>query len=325
MKVPSKVTIQKFFDSDRAILMACIFIALIFWVLVKLSQTFNTTVDFQIKYKLPVGKSFVLSPPTSAKATLKGTGWDLISYQFQKEVSSILFELNDVSSQAINGGLIIDKFQQTIPPDIEVSDVNMDFIFVQIENESKIKVPIKLIQNITLASQTQLADSIKIVPDSVTLTGPSSEVQSLKYWETEMLEIIDLSKNETIEVSLKEPINKEIYLSDDKIKVSIEVEQFTQKSFFLPITIKNAPDSLKTFPERAKLSCLVGLSKFNEINRSSFELVADLQGIPLNTEKNTIPVLLTKQPDFVRGVNFQPRSVEFFFVETEKMSKEKEK
>ena len=139
-----------------------------------------------------------------------------------------------------------------------------------------------------------------------------------------MLEIIDLSKNEEIEVSLKEPINKEIYLSDDKIKVSIEVEQFTQKSFFLPITIKNAPDSLKTFPERAKLSCLVGLSKFNEINRSSFELVADLQGIPLNTEKNTIPVLLTKQPDFVRGVNFQPRSVEFFFVETERMNKENE-
>jgi len=101
------------------------------------------------------------------------------------------------------------------------------------------------------------------------------------------------------------------------VTVTLKVEQFTERSLFVPITIKNAPDSLKTFPERAKLSCVVGLSKYNDIDKNSFQLVADLKGIPLNTEKNTIPVLVTKQPDFVRAVNFQPRSVEFFFVETQ--------
>ena len=324
MKLPNKVDIKKFFDSDRAILIACIFIALIFWVLVKLSQTFYSTADFQIDYKLPVGKSFVSSPPTSAKATLKGTGWELMSFQFNKKESKVLFEINDVASQAINSGLLIDKIQQTISSSIEVSDVNMDFIFVQMESETEIKVPVRLTKKITLAPQFQFLDSFKIEPDSIILTGPYTEVQSITFWETEMLELQDLKKDQTIEVGLKVPENQEIHLSQDKIIVDLKVEQFTEKSLFLPIVIKNAPDSLKTFPERAKLSCIVGLSKYNDLNRSSFQLVADLKDIPLNTEKNTIPVLLTRQPDYVRAVNFQPKSVEFFFVETEKENQENE-
>jgi len=127
MKIPNKVDIKVFFNSDRAILIACIFIALIFWLLVKLSQTFYTSADFQIDYQLPVGKSFVESPPTEGKATLKGSGWDLMSYQFGNLNSKIIFEVNDVASQAINAGLVIDKFQETLPIDIEVSDVNMDY------------------------------------------------------------------------------------------------------------------------------------------------------------------------------------------------------
>lgn len=316
MRVPNKVDIQKFFDSDRAILIACIFIALIFWLLVKLSQTFYTTADFQIDYKLPIGKSFAVSPPSAGTTTLKGTGWDLMSYHMNNEVSNINFEVTDVSTQAINAGLIIDKLQQTVSSEIEVADVSIDFIFLQIESETEMKVPIVLNEKIKLAPQFQFADSIRIEPEYIILTGPATEVEAIKYWETEVLELNDLKKDQTVEVALKSSSNKEIHLSQDKIIVNMAVEQFTERTLFVPIEIKNAPDSLKTFPERAKLSCIVGLSKYNAINKNSFQLVADLKGIPLNTEKNTIPVLLTKQPDFVRSVNFQPKSVEFFFVET---------
>ncbi len=320
MKIPNKVEIKTFFDSDRAILIVCIFIALVFWVLVKLSQTFYTTVDFSIDYQLPAGKSFVSSPPTSATATLKGSGWDLISNQFNNKASNILFEINDVSSQAINAGLLIDKFQQTISSSIEVSDVNMDFIFVQMENETEIKVPIKLLHNITLAPQFQFMDSIMIEPDSIVVTGPLTEVQSIVEWETDLLDLKDLKNNQVLEVSLKAPKNNEVHLSQNQIIANIAVEQYTEKSFFLPITFKNVPDSIKAFPEKTKLNCIVGLSKYNDVNRMSFQLVADLKGITPNNEKNTIPIVLTRQPDYVRNINFIPNSVEFFFVETKQDS-----
>ena len=321
MKIPNKVDIQHFFDSDRAILIVCIFIALIFWILVKLSLTFSSSNDFQIRYNLPPGKAFVSSPPADVKATLKGTGWDLISYQFKNKANSISFELNDVSSQAINASMVIDKIQETISPTtLLVSDIDMDFIFVQMENEMEVKVPIRLNTDIHLATQSQLADSITIKPDSVIITGPLTETASIEFWDTEVLGLTNLKNDLTVQVPLVAPKNNEIHLSVDSVIVNISVEQFTERSFFVPISIKNAPDSLKTFPETAKLSCLVGFSKYNEINKSSFELVADLKGIALNSEENAIPVLLTKQPPFVRAVNFQPKSVEFFFVDTNRDS-----
>lgn len=314
MKVPNKVDIQNFFDSDRAILITCIFIALIFWLLVKLSQTFDTAVDFQIDYNLPTGKSFVATPPTEAKATLKGTGWELIAFYMNDRKSVIEFEIKDVNSQAINAGLLIDKFQATLSNELEVADVDKDFIFVQIESETEKRVPIKLNKNIRLASQFQYADSLRIEPDSIILTGPASEVASIDVWETELLELTEVKKSGNIELPLKASNNKEIHLSQDKIIIRLTVEQFTERSLFVPITVRNAPDSLKTFPEKVKLSCIVGLSKYNDFDKNAFRLIADLKGIPLNTTKNTVPVQLTRQPDFVRAVNFQPKSVEFFFV-----------
>lgn len=316
MKRLTKADLERFYNSDRAILISCIFIALVFWLLVKMSQPFPTTIDYDINYKLPNGKSFVTSPPSNVRATVNGSGWDLISSGFRNRENTIQFELSEMASQSIERNTVIDKIEQTLPNDIVIQDINTDYIFIQMEEESEKKVPIKLTNNIRLSSQFQLADSIVLIPDSIILTGPFTEVAEIEFWETKPLELEEIKKSQEIRLDLKTPQNKEIHLSQDKVMVQVPVEQFTEKSLFVPIQVRNGPDSLKIFPEMVKLSCVVGLSKFNMVNKSSFTLVADLKGIPLNTKKNTVPVKLLQQPDFARSVNYQPKSVEFFFVET---------
>ena len=94
----------------------------------------------------------------------------------------------------------------------------------------------------------------------------------------------------------------------------VEVEQFTEKSLFIKVDVKNAPDSLKIFPERIRLTCVLGLSRYNEIAPEDFALEVDLKNIPLNTVNNTIPILVTKQPNYIDNIKLSDRSVEFFFV-----------
>lgn len=317
MKRLTRADFQRFYDSDRAILISCIFIALVFWLLVKMSQPFPTTIEYDIDYKLPNGKSFVTSPPSKVNATVNGSGWELISRGFRKRPEVIQFELSEMASQGIERNTVIGKIEKTLPSNILIQDINTDYIFIQMEDESEKKVPIKLINNLRLAPQFQLADSIVLIPDSVILTGPATEVMDIEFWETKPLELSDIKQSQEIRLDLKAPQNQEVHLSEEKIIVQVPVEQFTEKSLFVPIQVRNGPDTLKIFPEMVKLSCVVGLSKFNQINKSSFTLIADLKGIPLNAKKNTVPVMLVQQPDFVRAVNYQPRSVEFFFVETE--------
>ena len=66
MKRKTKDDIRTFFNSDRAILMSCIGIALVFWLLVKLSQSYKTTEDYEISYTLPEGKTFVVKDQSNA-------------------------------------------------------------------------------------------------------------------------------------------------------------------------------------------------------------------------------------------------------------------
>ena len=72
---------QKFWTRDRAVLMACIGIALCFWFLNKLSASFRTVKAVKIDYKIPFGKVFSLPPPQYVTVTMQGTGWDLLLWQ----------------------------------------------------------------------------------------------------------------------------------------------------------------------------------------------------------------------------------------------------
>lgn len=316
MKNPTRADIRTFFNSDRAILMFCIGIALIFWLLVKLSQSYKTTKDYEISFTLPEGKTFVETPINIVKATLEGEGWDLISNYIKNRNDTVSFELAELPSQAFNSSAIIDKIQSNLPDNIDVNDVNTDFIFVQIENQAEKKVPLILNTDLAFATRFYMIDSISMLTDSILILGPRSLIDELENWQTETLVLRDVQKSGIHTIPLVKPKNSQIILGTNQIEIEFKVEEFTEKDVFVPIIVKNAPDSLKIFPQNIKLSFNVGLSNYNVINSSDFTVEVDLKDIPLNIEKNTIPVFITRQPSYIKNLNFNPKSVEFFFVET---------
>ncbi len=318
MKRPTKADIKTFYNSDRAILMFCIGIALIFWLLVKLSQKYKTTGDYEISYSLPQGKTFIEPPLKIVKATLEGEGWDLISNSLKNKNTVINFDLSDLPTQTFHSSLIIDKIQSVIPANIEASDVNTDFIYVQIENQAEKKVPIILKTELEFAPRFHLLDSLLISADSVIVSGPHTAIESLQDWPTEVLSLKNIQSSSIHKLSLVQPVNSQLSLSMNEIDVDMKVEEVTEKEVFVPVIVKNAPDSLKIFPENIKMSFTVGLSHYNEIHGADFTVEVDLKNIPLNIEKNTIPVIVTNQPAEIKNLIYNPKSVEFFFVETSK-------
>jgi YbbR domain-containing protein len=318
MKRLTKADIQSFYNSDRAILMFCIGIALIFWLLVKLSQNYKTSGEYEITYSLPQGKTFVEAPLKAVKITLEGQGWDLISNNFRNKISTINFNLSELPAQTFPSNLIRDKIQSILPASIEAGDVNTDYIAVKIENQKEKKVPIILNYKLEFAPRFHQIDSMTLSLDSVIVSGPRSIVENLTEWQTEILVLKDIQASGIYKVPLLKPSNSQLSLNVPEIETELKVEEFTEKDVFVSVLVKNAPDSLKIFPENIKMSFTVGLSNYNKIKSSEFTVEVDLKDIPLNIEKNTIPVLITRQPTYIKNLIFNPKSVEFFFVETAK-------
>ncbi len=314
----NNIQAKPFFQSDRAILLLCMGIALVFWVLIKLSQNYRTTQEFALVYNKPAGKTFTNTPPEALIATLDGQGWDLLSNYFSAKDRKLSLNLSNASQQTYNSSQLVSKLSPK-NKDIEISNINIDLLMINIEDELVKTVPVRLDQSLELSNQYQMKGAVVLTPDSVVIKGPTSVVDSISEWYTTNWSLKNVNANKEKNLDLVKPENELLSVTPTQVSASLTVEQLTEKSLFVPITIKNAPDSLKIFPENIKVSCIVGLGRYNDVQPKDFSLEVDLNGIALNAENNTLPILLSRQPDYVTGVKLNHQSVEFFFVQAEKV------
>ena len=202
---------------DRATLMTCIGIALIFWFFVKLSQNYETERKVAVTYQLPEGQAFVNLPPDEITATLAGSGWDLF-YEFLFNRSpSIDFIAEQFPSGMIEPTQITNRIRREVVSEVKVTDTDEEFIVLEFQNQFEKTVPIRLEQNIEFVTGYDLKKSFQIYPDSVKVTGPISLVRDLEFWPTELFEIKDLKTDLQQELTMKMPEQGEIRLNPPKI------------------------------------------------------------------------------------------------------------
>lgn len=312
--------IRAFFRTDRGIFLISMGIALLFWVLVKLSKEYTSKREVSITYNIPSDMSFVTIPPEKVTVSLKGRGWDLMYDYFGDPNRTVKFSLANTPLQNITNNQLKGKMiENAKSSNITVEDLSTDYISIELGKSATNKVPVILDRALSFAPEHQLQGAIKLVPDSVTISGPISLIEDYTSWPTTLLSLDDLNSTVQRPLALQPVDIPQITISDKMVQVEIPVEQFTEKSLFLPIVVKNGPDSLKVFPPRVKTSFVVGLSRYDTINEKDFQLEVDLKGVPINQANNTAPILLTKRPSEVKNIQFSPKAVSFLFVEKKEL------
>ena len=195
-----------------------------------------------------------------------------------------------------------------------VVDMSFDYITVELGKQAHKKVPVILERQFSFAPEHQLQSPIIITPDSIIINGPSALLEDYTAWSTTLLSLSDLRSTVNRPLTLQPNDKPQISLSTSIVQVHIPIEQFTEKSIFLPVTVKNAPDSLRVFPNKIKTSFVVGLSRYDSITAKDFQLEVDLNSVPINQTNNTAPISLTKQPTEIKNIRFSPKSVQFLFI-----------
>ena len=312
-KLDRKKQFRSFLKTDRAILLLCMGIALIFWLFIKLTQEYRTTREVDITYLYPPSKTFVDKLPIQVIATVKGIGWDLLGDHFSGRQNKIQFELQDQESQTIDRKQIVGAIANQLHSSLEIEDVSLNYVNVLLDDMSNRKIPIFLDQNIQLETGFQIK-KITTIPDSVVLTGPAILVENNSTWKTQLLDLENIKTTQQIILDLAPTGNNQLQLQPSKIQVNIEIEQLTENSFFVPITVVNPPDSLNIFPKKVKVNYVVGLSQFDQVKAADIKIVADFKNTSLQAAENTIPLNILEFPSFITNVNCTPNSVQYYFV-----------
>jgi len=304
--------IKAFLQTDRAMLMGCIGIALIVWLFMKMAQPHNTELPLEINYTIPDDKIFAAPLPKTITPKISGTGWALFSRYLRAQRPEINLMLENTPNQIISASQLETAIQSRLPSPLTAKLRTFQSITVQLDDKARKRIPIVLQQNIRLASQYQFIVPPHPVPDSITIYGPKSVIEKIEVWQTERIDMESVKESSESTVELLPHPNTEVSFEPISIICDIDVEQFTEKTLEIPIQIINAPDTLllTIHPSKIKITCRVGLSNYDKVDATQFQAVADFMKVDVNNS-NYAPVKLTQVPDFVNNTDAQPQNVEF--------------
>lgn len=301
---------------DRAILLICMGIALLFWIFIKLSQDYSATKAIQFEILIPQDKTLVELPPRDMKIEMRGSGWDLLYDFFLASVVDLEYDLRDQSSLSRSRNqLLSDIRNQLYSKGLEIRSLNYEGVSFSLDDKISKKIPVRLQADLSYAPGFQPEAPYQLLPDSVVLSGPASLLDSLSYWKTDSVYLSDISVDLTKEIPLQK-FGPSVMISPPRVNLIVQVEQYTENTLFVPLSIRNAPDSiLRIFPKNVSVNYIVGLSSFNNIYAEDFTIIADFAGVNIdNKNNNEVPVRLVEQPEPVRNVTINPKTARFFIL-----------
>lgn len=289
--------------------------AVLFWMLIKMSKEYKTIISFPVEYvNIPQNKLIQKEPIKHIEIQIKASGFRLFGLSImQTKIQLDARRLQRKSASDYYFLLQNQKIdiQNQITNKYVVDQIVQDTVYLNLGTLTSKKVPISGNFELSYKLGYHLIQAIKITPDSIIVSGPEEQLDTLQRMYLERFVKGNIS--ETLETTLKiKRATSAIKFSVKEAVVYGEVDRFTEGELYLPFEIINMPDSVSvnTFPATLKLVFQVGLNNFNKVNSSSFKIVCDYLQSTNNNLNYLIPRVIYK-PDFVTSVKLIPAKVEF--------------
>ncbi|GAB2976406.1 YbbR-like domain-containing protein [Mucilaginibacter puniceus] len=297
-----------------SVFFTCLVLAIIAWVVVTLSRTYNFSVKQVLAYKnTPKKRAFHSLQSDTVDVTVKGTGWEMLfskmnsmSPAIKIDLSSLEYEDYVLLSEQVKA---INKNKQ-YPH--EIVSFNPDTLYFDFSHRRVKRVPVKLAMKLKYQQQFAQSDNIIINPRYVTISGPSSVIDKITSWQTDSLKATDVSESINTRVKLVPVKEGNIGIFPNSVQVKIPVAEFTEKTIEVPVKLVNNTSyyNVNLLPKKVSVTFTTALNKYAGMNDEFFEAEVDLS-MWKNYGYKILPVKITQLPNFCRIVKIEPQSVDF--------------
>ena len=302
------------------IYIVCLLLSCLLWLLITLSDRYDTDIAFPVTYAgIPKSKVVTNNLPETITARVNAGGFNLLWYKLKGQGEPIIFEIPSSKLRELNGNHYtlsnnrIERISAQLGDKIKVLHISPDTIFIDFAEKSKRKLRVKTDVNMTLEKQHGLMDSIKTDPEFVNVVGPKNIVDNMQFAQTEKVTLKDVSDKQQMNVGFAKPENSSaVTFSPETVKIIVSVEKYTEGSIEIPVTVRNLPKGsrLKVYPEKVKVTYLVGLSNYDKVDAAMFAVGFNYKNLPKG-KGNKVKVEVQNAPSYVNSVKVEPVSVEY--------------
>ncbi len=306
------INFKEFYESDRAILVLCMCIALVFWLFTKLSQSYETHIHVDVKYKVPRGKILTTPPPSSLNVSLKSEGWDLFYRYLSGQPRQLEFRLDTATQQIITNEDLRAAVKAQLSSAISIESINPAELNLELDKPARKEVELQLVQRVTTIPQYQLAGNVQLLPNRIMISGPSSALRNIEKGLTQPLVIKNLNADAFGKINVKPFANTQINFTPKTVNYNANVEQFTEKAVQVPVQIINAKDSLIPNPAWVTVTSVIGISRFEDLETNSFSIMANAKN--LDSLSKAIPLKIIHYPEYLKfnQIKLSRDSIGFF-------------
>lgn len=310
---------KAFFHGDRwKEVLVFFFFALLafgFWLLQSLQQEYEIELVFPVKYKnVPADIAFNAPEVETITAKVKDKGSVLLNYTFGRSFAPI--EVNMKNTKEKNGSVQVSKRQiendiqkqliaTTALQSFDPQQIDMDF-------SQRVHKEIQVVFNgdIHMEAGFQLSGDIQINPQKINAYATAAILDTLTSVKTAFTEVKKANKNITRTVQLIKVDG--VNFDPENVSITIPIEEYTEKTLEIPVSCSHIPlhYTVRMFPAVVKVTCSVPLSRFKGLSEDMFSIHIPFEDLEQNVS-GTLPVKLTKKPDWVHTAILLPDKVEF--------------
>jgi len=291
----------------------CLVLAFFAWAIAVLSNprpyTAKVVLDFR---NTPQRRAFHPLQSDTISVTVNGTGWDALLSRMGggKPITVDLHTLENKSYLVLSAQK--DQINSRREGDKQIISFTPDTLYFDFSNRKVKRIPVNLITSIKYKRQFFQSGNITLNPAYVIINGPSNLIDGINSWNSDTLKMDSVDENINTHVNLQPVREGNLSIYPKTIQANIPVDEFTEKELKIPVKLTNnrGGDDVKIFPQKVKVTFMISLSRFAEVNEDLFEATADLDLWRKNGYK-TLPVKISKAPDYCRIVKVEPGSIDF--------------
>lgn len=296
------------------VVVTCVLAAIGTWLFMALEHKYPYSVKTELLYKdEPQKRAFKPLQPDAVELQVEGTGWQLLFSRLHLEPQSITVSLSKLNTHSyILFSEQLADINKQLGSAQQVISVKPDTLYFDFSRRTTKKVPLKLTSNFTFVKQYGISSPIRLTPAYVNISGPQEELAKINEWYTDTLKLTDLQKTATSRISIKQNISNNISIYPSSVAVRVPIDEFTEKTVEVPLKLINNPEfyNVKLFPKKVKVTFLVALSSYQDIDQEFIEAVVDLKEWK-DLAHSQFTVKIRRFPDYCKLVNIVPNKINF--------------
>ena len=295
---------KRFSTGDWGVKAGAIALASILWFYTVTEHTYEKKIFVKLQVEYPPSSSnsteWIIANelPTSIEVMVSGVGKDLL--QLDSEDFLLRLQLAEEEGQGLRSFRLtpnhIDKWPVGL--DIKITEI-IDPKEVQVALEKRVlrRVRVRPLVDLEIAEGYTQVGSARIIPPQVEVYAPSSQIDQIKYIETDSLSRKDVSVRFESRIALRLPPFVQGQLIPDEVTVKFEIQQLADADFHnVPVKVVQGEErQVRSTPFRVQVKVRGGEDIIAGIDPlKDLVLYVDYR----NSEETNMPITAVKDSLF---------------------------